>query len=558
MMQYQALEGEIEYLLSAAERKCGNPHDAEDLVQETLLAALTYRAKGGEIRDLRGWLNTVLQHKWNDLLRRKYRQPTIGIGEGFDLVDEDNALVQIGEPDEAEQIRRTVAFLGRLYREVIVRYYMNGESVAEISAALDIPVGTVKSRLHSGREQMKKGMEEMENFSAQSYRPIRLRIANSGNNGINNEPGSLVKDDLLAQNILWAAYAKPLSAEDIAKAIGTPAAYVEPIIRRLVDGELMKQAGNRYYTDFMLSTARDMERYIPAQKSFVAEQFDLLWAPIEGGLRKLRAQNFYQRGTADEQESLALYVAFNCLDYGLYGIFEEMFDARQIFPFRRDGGRWIAFGQVSDGEEPGEEFRRHSYSGERFAQYRSYAGCRLLRLHIYGADGFPGRCYCRFPEEVLGHREGDDPDDLVTRLLYILHSGIDHASVGFGTEYLKLIPWLTDCRLLREENGRPCVNIPILNEAEFNCLCGIMADAKREMWDSAALRTAYADFLRDKKQRIPAHLDSVPLQKQYFYGGNAILFAVIREAMHRGLLHDGKYDEGNQHPCPAFLVIEPD
>lgn len=47
MMQYQALEGEIEYLLSAAERKCGNSHDAEDLVQETLLAALTYRAKGG-------------------------------------------------------------------------------------------------------------------------------------------------------------------------------------------------------------------------------------------------------------------------------------------------------------------------------------------------------------------------------------------------------------------------------------------------------------------------------------------------------------------------------
>jgi DNA-binding winged helix-turn-helix (wHTH) protein len=209
-----------------------------------------------------------------------------------------------------------------------------------------VPEGTVKRRLHDGREELKKGITRMENFTEQSYHPITLQLSHSGNWGRNKEPVSLIQNDLLAQNILWAAYQAPVTAEEIARALGTPAAYVEPVLKKLTDGELMKQKGNKYYTDFLITTPEQQEKYIPAQIDFVKEHFESLWAPIRKGLNKLREQDFYKNCNFDQQNSLEMYFAFNCLDFGLDGIQCDLFGGPQEFPPRGDGGCWIAFARV--------------------------------------------------------------------------------------------------------------------------------------------------------------------------------------------------------------------
>lgn len=84
----ERLEQEMDFLLSAALRKCKNLQDAEDLAQETMLAALSYEARGGRIRDIRPWLVSVLDRKYCDMLRRQYRRPTVSIGADFDMADE--------------------------------------------------------------------------------------------------------------------------------------------------------------------------------------------------------------------------------------------------------------------------------------------------------------------------------------------------------------------------------------------------------------------------------------------------------------------------------------
>lgn len=85
-------------------------------------------------------------------------------------------------------------------------FYMNGQSVSQIASELGIPEGTVKSRLHLGRNHVKKGISDMEKYSKQSYSPIKLHVSYSGNPGLNGEPITLIKNDLIAQNILWLAY----------------------------------------------------------------------------------------------------------------------------------------------------------------------------------------------------------------------------------------------------------------------------------------------------------------------------------------------------------------
>ena len=103
------------------------------LLYTSLLAAMSYMARGRDIQDVKAWLLVVMGRKFNDMLRKRYKQPIVSIGDDFDIVDE-NAMIQLNdEDDEAENVRKAVAYLAKNYREVIVRYYMNGQSVSPVS-----------------------------------------------------------------------------------------------------------------------------------------------------------------------------------------------------------------------------------------------------------------------------------------------------------------------------------------------------------------------------------------------------------------------------------------
>lgn len=482
-MLNQEIENYIEFLLFAALKKCGNVHDAEDLTQDTLLAALAYLSQGKEIRDMRAWLLTVMNRKFHDMLRKKYRQPTIGIGEDFDRIDDTATAFLTEQEDEACNLRKAVAYLAKNYREVIVRYYMNGQSITDIARELNIPEGTVKSRLYLGRNQVKKGISNMEKYSKQSYSPVTLRVTNSGQWGRNGEPMSLVNHDLIAQNILWFAYERPVSMEEISSALGIPTAYVEPIVQRLVEGELMRSVGNRYYTDFMISTVKDQEKYISEQKQLVQEQFEVFWCAIEKGLKEIRDKDFYKKCSFDAKNSLEMYFAFHCLDYGLYMAFHKIFDTEQSFPDRPNGGKWIAFGNVYFKElNPTEhmDLMACAYSGERWVRLENYIGNETVEMHVYGADGFPAYSYNRSPEYTF-FKAYDDLDSVFIKLLCLLHTGTDPESVDFNTEYLRAIPWLKKCKILVEEKGKIAVNIPVFSRQEWEELWKICKASKTAM-----------------------------------------------------------------------------
>ena len=82
-MQLSEIQNYMEYLFRIALKKCGNLNDAEDLTQEVLLAALQYPK---EIMDMKLWFSSVLNNKYFDMLRKKYKFPTVSI----DLVPEES------------------------------------------------------------------------------------------------------------------------------------------------------------------------------------------------------------------------------------------------------------------------------------------------------------------------------------------------------------------------------------------------------------------------------------------------------------------------------------
>ena len=275
----------VEYLFALALHKCGDLHDAEDLTQDTLLAAYQYIRRGGEITNIKYWLTSTLSHKWNDKLRKKYKLPTISI----DIIPDDvEGDVKVDGPT-AEEVRREVAYLAKLQREVIVRHYLQGEKVQSIADELGVPKGTVLSRLSSGREQMRKGFEEMENYDKQSYKPERLDVSCHGCQGFHDEPWSLVANDLMKQNILIAAYDNPITIVEISKTLGIPTAYVETAVNDLLKSELMVKSGNKVFTDFMITTPEQLLRGLDIEIELVKRNYDALLNFINEYLDKLEA-----------------------------------------------------------------------------------------------------------------------------------------------------------------------------------------------------------------------------------------------------------------------------
>lgn len=530
MSQKQELEQHLDFLLSAALAQCGNLADAEDLAGDTVLAVLTYLDRGGKIENMRAFLGTVMRRTFYGRLREKYRFPTVSIDdhpEVYEFAEEDNA-----RDEDFRRMMQELVYLTESYREVLVRHYFHGQRLEEIADALGIPVGTVKSRLAMGREKIRKGMEtNMEGYQEQSYAPERLFVWNSGNPGFKGEPGSLVNDDLIAQNLLILAYPAPITVSDLAKAIGIAAAYVEPIVNKLVDNELMKRVGNRVYTDFLINDPAKIPDVHDAQAAFVKENLDLIFAPITEALNFIKDTDYYRALSNDEQQKLTLFIVMWCLDYGVFGA-EERVVGEQVFPNRPNGGCWIAVGNIQRGRNIPEGWVDNSYCGKYHHLTRDFHDTKEICQHGYGT---------RF-----GYHNSVFPSQgEINKLLYAIREGIDLRTAGL-TEQLVHTDELVKWGFLRRDGDELKTAIPFVEMHDFHDMIRKINPAIERLIN--ALEEPMRAYLADKRKKIPSHLVSVPAPK-LVYGTDELVVLSVQEAMARGVLPRLDY------PCTAHILV---
>lgn len=160
-------------LYGAALRMTRNPTDAEDLLQETYLRA--YRGFGTfeEGTNLKAWLYRILTNTFINLYRAKKRRPDeVDLGDIEDLYlyrrlggleasrgdqnPETEVLSRI--PDDA--VKGALESLPEQFRMPVLLADVEGFTYKEIAEILDIPIGTVMSRLHRGRKALQKGLWE--------------------------------------------------------------------------------------------------------------------------------------------------------------------------------------------------------------------------------------------------------------------------------------------------------------------------------------------------------------------------------------------------------------
>jgi len=160
-------------LYSAALRMTRNPADAEDLLQETYLRA--YRGFGGFQQDtnLKAWLYRILTNTYINQYRakkRRFDETELDEAEDLFLYKRLGGLEAVAAGRSAEdelmdwftdfEVKEAVESLPDQFRMAVLLADVEGFSYKEIAEILDIPIGTVMSRLHRGRKALQKQLYE--------------------------------------------------------------------------------------------------------------------------------------------------------------------------------------------------------------------------------------------------------------------------------------------------------------------------------------------------------------------------------------------------------------
>jgi RNA polymerase sigma-70 factor (ECF subfamily) len=139
-----------------------NLEDAQDLLQDTYLKAIKYRAKFEDSTNLRAWLFTIMKNTFINAYRRNTKiKKLVSTGDEIALnrAFKQNSYEQSESRINAKAIIKEINGLTDEYKVPFTRYY-NGYKYEEIAHEMNLPLGTVKSRIFLARKILMKSLEQ--------------------------------------------------------------------------------------------------------------------------------------------------------------------------------------------------------------------------------------------------------------------------------------------------------------------------------------------------------------------------------------------------------------
>lgn len=267
---------------------------------------------------------------------------------------EDHTQENLENAEELARLRREIGFLSERQRTVIYLHYYEKKSVSEIAARLNISAGTVKWHLSDARCTLKEELTMETTNSSLTVNPIRF--TSMGIDGYPGEKGSTedIFDTRLKQNIAFACYHTPMSAEEIAKALSIPAAYIEDELKILAEYGYLdptdrrknpKYRTNMYITDVRrLNKKAEDDLYREAAEKYCDSVYPGLFAAFDAAEDHW---GFFCDGNDKNFMKYTLVMVYNlCHLDGFRSEIRERFERFKVS--RPDGGCFIAHANVTD------------------------------------------------------------------------------------------------------------------------------------------------------------------------------------------------------------------
>ena len=240
--------------------RTNDSYEAEELCSDIIYALVKAANSDGEIESVYPFIWRVARNIYADFTdnRRKHAE-TIYEGDSEEIL---LGVVEEDTSDDTEElltsVYRRIAFLTKAYREVMIMFYIDGLSTAQIAKAQGTSEGAVRQRLFSARQKIKSEVEEM----AETYnKPVALDkidyvIWGTGSPAWGDPRNVCTR--MFSNHIVWLCHKKPMSASEIAEELNVPTVYVEEELEILRKGEngkygfLRRLENGKYALNFIL------------------------------------------------------------------------------------------------------------------------------------------------------------------------------------------------------------------------------------------------------------------------------------------------------------------
>jgi len=154
-----------QFLLFFALSLTRNRPDAEDLVQETFMKAILNKNRYSDNTNLKAWLFTIMKNIFINNYRRKVKARTIFDDSKDGYLINFPKITKLPDPEtqiNSQELYKGIEDLGHDYR-VPLKMYFEGYKYKEIADALNLPIGTVKSRIFLARKHLISRFKEFSN-----------------------------------------------------------------------------------------------------------------------------------------------------------------------------------------------------------------------------------------------------------------------------------------------------------------------------------------------------------------------------------------------------------
>lgn len=143
---------------------CANSFDADDLYQDTWIKVVKNISQYDTSQDFEPWLTKICVNTYRNMLRRIVKSP---IFNGFASEEEKTAVmdsVTAPEPTDYSQLHEAINQLPEKLRITVILFYFKDMDIASTACILNIPTGTVKSRLNKARKLLKEVLSDETNL----------------------------------------------------------------------------------------------------------------------------------------------------------------------------------------------------------------------------------------------------------------------------------------------------------------------------------------------------------------------------------------------------------
>lgn len=235
-------------------------YEAEALCSDIVFAIVKAANGEGDIESMYSFVWRIARNTYADYSEKKTRK----MDESY-MGDPDDVFSMIADEESDEdnidltllqEIYREIVFLTRAYREVMVSYYLDGKSTAEIAKEQKCSETAIRQRLFSARETIRKGVNNMENKKPVALQNINVNWIGTGN-PMSGDPREVCERQL-SYHIVWLCRNNEMSAKEISEVLNIPMPYVEEELEIQCRGKngkygLLKKLDNgKYVTNFIL------------------------------------------------------------------------------------------------------------------------------------------------------------------------------------------------------------------------------------------------------------------------------------------------------------------